>query len=151
MVHIHHRGAADVPLGFAFAYASDLRNAPEWLFGITRIDVLGDIPVGVGAVYDGTMKLGPITLHSTVRIVEWEQNSYACAESIAGFETRSTWRLRAVEDGTTEVVVDIDYELPGGFAGKALGHALEPFVQIAAQRSEAALRAVLERRYADAA
>ncbi|MFI6041773.1 SRPBCC family protein [Nocardia sp. NPDC051321] len=147
MAHLDCRGIIAVPIDFAFEYGADLRNAAEWVFGVSRVDLASDTPIGVGAVYTGNLTLGPITTRSTVRVTEWVPNSHVCVTSVSAVPSRSTWRFRSLGEHKTEVTVDIDYSLPGGFAGKVLGRTIEPFVQLAVQRSDTALRNTIERRY----
>ncbi|WP_067701485.1 SRPBCC family protein [Nocardia jejuensis] len=145
MVHVHNRSVVAVPVEFAFAYAADFGRAAEWIFGISALEVRGDIPIGLGAVYRGSMKLGPKTLHSTIEVVDWQQDSRVGTDTVEGFVNRSKWLFEPVGDTKTAITVDIDYELPGGLAGRALGIAIEPFVAIAVRHSDRTLKEILER------
>lgn len=147
MAHLDCRGIIDVPIDFAFDYGADLRNAAEWVFGVSRVDLASDTPVGLGAVYTGNLTLGPITTRSTVEVTEWVPNSHVSVTSMSALPSRSTWRFRSLDEHKTELTVEIDYTLPGGVAGKVLGRTIEPFVQLAVQRSDTALRKTIERRY----
>lgn len=151
MVHIHQESIVSAPQGFVFDYLGDMRNAGEWLFGIDRLEITGDLEHGLGTVYDGSVKLGPKTLHSHVKVVRWEPPSIVGFESVRGFVNRSTWTTRAVDATTTEIIVDLTYELPGGLAGRILGQVIEPFVALAVRHSDETLRNKLEARYRDAA
>ncbi|MGW4247684.1 SRPBCC family protein [Nocardia sp. NPDC004722] len=146
MVHVHHTGIAATPLDFAFDYVSDFRNFPEWMFGIEYLRPVGEIAQGNGAVFEGAMKLG-VTLHSTIEITEWKPNCLLRTESRSGFVNRSSWRFLGIDERTTELAVDIEYELPGGLAGKALGRVIEPFVVVALRHSDHTLRTALESRF----
>ena len=150
MVHIHHEGAIGVPLDFAFDYIADLRNAGEWLFGVAKLEVEGDVTLGLGTTYDGAIKLGPKTLHSTVRVVRWEPPHVVGTVSELGFVNRSTWTLSSAGEEATDVVADIELELPEGVAGRVLGGLIEPFIAIAVRHSDDALRELLEKRYREA-
>ncbi|WP_240963218.1 SRPBCC family protein [Antrihabitans stalactiti] len=149
MVHVHHTGTAAVPHTFAWDYISDFRNAEDWLFGITKLDVVGDIPFGPGAVYEGGMKLGPKTLGAVFNVETWEPPSLLTFGYVSGFEVRSKWQLKALGEEEFELEVDVHYELPGGIAGRALGKIIEPFVILAVRHSDTTLRKKLEHRYAD--
>ena len=149
MVHVQHVSTIAVPRDFAFDYVADFRNGGEWVFGVTKLEIVGQTQYGLGAVCDGSIKLGPTTLHSHTKIVRWQPPDIVALESVKGFVHRSTWAFSKAGDETTELVADISYELPGGLAGRALGKAIEPFVGIAVRHSDKALRQVLEQRYRD--
>ncbi|MFI6868859.1 SRPBCC family protein [Nocardia sp. NPDC050406] len=147
MVHIHHRGEAAVPTEFAFAYMSDFDNLKEWLYGFQRARLVGDIPHRqVGAMYEGSVKIGA-TLKATIRVTEFVENALLCTESVSGFSNQTRWEFESLGPERGALTVDVDYQLPGGLAGRALGAAIEPFVSIAIRHTEHKLRQVLEERY----
>ncbi|RVW07339.1 SRPBCC family protein [Prescottella agglutinans] len=144
MIHVRHKAVAVVPVDLAFAHIDDYRNVPDWMFGISRFDPIGDLDQGLGARYDAAMQIGPKALRSTVEITEWEQDRLITLTSVAGFGNRSSWMFAPVDDDRTELSVDFGYELPGGLAGRALGKLIEPFVVTAIRQTEASLRARIE-------
>jgi uncharacterized membrane protein len=148
MVDIHHEGSANAPLHVAFAYIDDYRTTPEWMFGISQFEPVGELDHGKGAVFQGTFQVKPVKLHSTVECTDWEQDRLIAFNSIKGFRNWSTWRFERISDNQTKVIVDFTYELPGGLAGKALGKALEPIVALTVRHSDAALRRNVEARWA---
>lgn len=149
MVHVHNRSVAAVPLAFAFDYTADFRHAAEWMFGISALDVVGDIKSGLGTVCDGSIKLGPKTLHSKVEVTAWERDKVIATKSIEGFVNNSIWRFQSVGEDRTEITADVIYELPGGIAGRALGRIIEPFVHLAVKHSDEKLKHQLEQRHRD--
>lgn len=148
MVDIHHTSTANAPVDVVFEYLDDYSTAPEWMLGLSKFEPIGDKTRGLGAVFDGSMKLGPKTLHSTVEVTEWVENKMITMKSIKGFVNWSTWHFKQLGPDETELVVDFTYILPGGVAGKALGRIIEPFVAIAIKHSEHTLRTKVEERYA---
>lgn len=147
MVHVHNESVIAAPQQFVFDYMGDFTNVPEWLFGITKLETISDIKQGLGAVYDGSMKLGPKTLHSVIKISRWEPPTAVETDHVSGFVFRSKWAVEAPSSESTRVIADIDYELPGGMAGRALGKIIEPFVAIAVRHSDETLRKKLEKMY----
>jgi uncharacterized membrane protein len=131
------------PLEVAFAYTADYRNVPDWLYGISKFEPVGDKDYGLGAVFDGSMNLGA-TLHSRIEVNEFEENRLIGFDSIKGFKNSSRWTFSALDAKHSTVVADVSYELPGGIAGKALGKVIEPFVKIAVKHSSAALQKAVE-------
>jgi len=144
MIHVRHKAVAVVPVDLAFAHIDDYRNVPDWMFGISRFDPIGDLDQGLGARYDAAMQIGPKALRSTVEITEWEQDRLITLTSVAGFGNRSSWMFTPVDDDRTELSVDFGYELPGGLAGRAMGKLIEPFVVTAIRQTEASLRRQIE-------
>ncbi|WP_067687649.1 SRPBCC family protein [Nocardia jejuensis] len=147
MVHIHHRGEAAVPIEFAFEYMSDFDHLKDWLYGLQNAKLVGDVPhKQVGATYEGAARIGA-TLKAKVRITEIEQNRFLATESVSGFSFQSRWEFQELGPERGALIVDVDYQLPGGLAGRALGAAIEPFVAIAIRHTESKLRHALEERY----
>ncbi|MGH3433508.1 MAG: SRPBCC family protein [Thermocrispum sp.] len=149
MVDIHHTSTANAPVSLMFEYMDDYRMVPKWMFGLSRMEPLSEQTSGVGAVYDGSMKLGPKTLHSTVEVTRWERDEAIAMSSVKGFVNRSTWVFEAVDDEHTRLRVDFVYELPCGLAGRALGKVIEPFVAVAIRHTESQLREQVERLHAE--
>ncbi|MET8773682.1 SRPBCC family protein [Nocardia sp. NPDC050713] len=119
----------------AFQYVNDYRNLPNFLHGIQSFTPIGEQTEGVGAVFDGHMKLGPASLHSRVEVIRWEENYAIGIKSIKGFEIVSTFLFHAKDDALCTVDAIIDFRVPGGLAGKALGKTIEPFVKIAVKHT----------------
>ncbi|WP_067844183.1 SRPBCC family protein [Nocardia lijiangensis] len=119
----------------AFQYVNDYRNLPSFLHGIQSFTPVGEQTEGVGAVFDGHIKLGPASLHSRVEVIRWEQNFAIGIKSIKGFEIVSTFLFHPKNDSLCTVDAIIDYRVPGGLAGKALGKTIEPFVKIAVKHT----------------
>lgn len=146
MVHILSNSIVSAPRGFVFEYLSDLRHAAEWMPGVEKLEVVGVKEKGLGTLYRGSIRLGPKVLHSEVVVTAWSDQEMVALESVSGFENQSAWHL--FERGEeTEIVADVDYQLPGGIAGRTLGHIIEPFVAAAVKYAERKIREVVEHRY----
>lgn len=150
MGHIHHTAVADVPVDVVFAFVDDYRTVPNWMFGISRFEPIGERNHGLGATYDATMNIGPKALKSVVEVTEWKQDEVIAIESVKGMSNSSTWRFEPVGEGQTRLTVDFRYNLPGGLAGKALAAIVEPVVGGAIRHTEAKLRAQVEAHHAAA-
>jgi uncharacterized membrane protein len=148
MVDIHHEGSCEAPLGAAFAYLDDYRNATKWMFGLADFKPAGAKDHGLGAEFAGTFQVKPVKLHSTIKVTQWEQDKVIAFESIKGFRNWSTWQFFADGPAHTKIKVQFSYELPGGLAGRAMGKALEPIVAISVRHSDEALRREIEAHYA---
>ncbi|QIS17017.1 SRPBCC family protein [Nocardia terpenica] len=119
----------------AFAYVDDYRNLPKFITEVHEFTPCTDRTSGLGATFDGAIKLGPVPLHSRIEIVRWERDAAIGVKSIQGFEIESTFVFHA--EGEHACVVDaiVDYRVPGGIAGKVLGKTIEPFVKIAVKHA----------------
>lgn len=147
MVNIHHEGACFAPLDIAFDYIDDHRTTVEWMFGLSRFIPVTEQERGLGAVFDATFQVKPITLHSTLECTDYAEQEVIGFTSVSGFTNSSTWRFHPVADEETKIVVDFHYELPGGLAGKAMGRAFEPIVALSIRHTDAALRKHIEARH----
>ncbi|MFD6352901.1 SRPBCC family protein [Nocardia tengchongensis] len=119
----------------AFAYVNDYRHLPKFINEISAFTPLTEQIEGVDATFDGTIQLGPIALHSTIKIVRHEPGYAIAVKSIKGFEIESTFLFhdKGAESCTIDAIVD--YRVPGGLAGKILGKTIEPFVKLAVKSS----------------
>ena len=133
-IHIHKETDCDAPIDKVFAYVTDYRNVPEWLYGISKFVPITELDRGVGATFDGTINLGA-TLHSTIKTTAFEEGKHFEMDSIKGFKNTSRWTFDALGTDKTRIIADVSYSLPGGIAGKALGKVMEPFVKIAVKHS----------------
>ncbi|MVU79802.1 SRPBCC family protein [Nocardia sp. ET3-3] len=119
----------------AFAYVNDYQHLPKFINEISAFTPLTDQVEGVGATFDGTIQLGPITLHSTIEIVRHEPGYAIGVKSIKGFEIESTFLFHDKGDESCTIDAIVDYRVPGGLAGKILGKTIEPFVKLAVKSS----------------
>ena len=152
MVEIHHQGFAEAPVGVAFGYVDDYRNVPTWMFGVSRFEPVDpDCVQGLGSVFDAVFQVKPVSLKTRVEITGWRQDELIELTSIKGFRNSSSWRFEPAADGGTILHVTFGYELPGGLAGKALGRAIEPVMNLTVRQTDAALRKHIEAQHADQA
>ncbi|WP_067825945.1 SRPBCC family protein [Nocardia inohanensis] len=119
----------------AFAYVNDYRHLPRFINEISAFEPLTEQTEGVDATFDGTIGLGPITLHSTIKIVRHEPGYAIAVKSIKGFEIESTFLFHAKGEESCTIDAIVDYRVPGGIAGKLLGKTIEPFVKLAVKSS----------------
>lgn len=119
----------------AFAYVNDYRNLSRFLHGIQSFTPVGEQTEGVGATFDGHMKLGPASLKSRIQVIRWEKDFAIGVESIKGFHVESTFLFHDKGESLCTVDAIVDYRVPGGLAGRALGKTIEPFVKIAVQHT----------------
>jgi uncharacterized membrane protein len=136
-----------VPVTDVFAYVDDFTNTRDWMYGLERIEHAGGELHGVGAEYDGVMKVG-IALSSRIRCTAYEENRLIELTSIKGIKNTQRWTFTALDEGRTRVDASISYSLPGGPAGATMAAAVKPFVGIAVKRTSESLVREVESKYA---
>lgn len=134
----------DVPAQVAFDYVADHTHTADWLYGLTRLEPLTEQTQGVGAKFDGTLKLGT-SLSSQLEVIEYEDGRLFTLDSYRGINNTSRWEVVARGEEACTVKATWHYDLGGGVAGKALGKVVEPVVKIAAKHSTESLKKAVER------
>lgn len=128
----------------AFAYVDNYRTVPEWMFGLVQFEPVGARDHGLGAIFDGTMKVG-VPLTSQVEVTAWEQDELIELSSIKGIRNAWQFTFHPVAADRCRVDVHVTYELPGGPIGKGMAAAVKPMVGVAVDRTTAAVRRHFER------
>jgi uncharacterized membrane protein len=144
MGHITSSQGISAPIDAVFAYVDDYRNATKYMKDLTKWAPAGSLTHGRAASFQVAMKAGPITLGSVVDITTWAENSTIGWSSTDGFKQRGQWSFKA--DGErTKATFDLDYELPGGIAGRLLSRAADPIVRGNIDKSVRNLKTQVER------
>ncbi|HWF56788.1 MAG TPA: SRPBCC family protein [Candidatus Dormibacteraeota bacterium] len=144
MGHITCTERIGAPVEVVFAYVDDHRNTTRYMKDLTTWAPVGSKSHGKGAKFKVAMKAGPMTLSSVVDITTWTENRAIGWTSLEGFKQTGTWSFSKDGDGS-EATFDMDYELPGGIAGRMLSRAAEPIVRANIQQSVRTLRSQVER------
>ena len=132
MGHVRQMGHVDAPPQKAFALTIDSSRDPEWNSSVVEVkDVTGKLDT-VGASYVAILKLGGRRLETRWEVskVEKPRLLEQTASSPAGGQATSTTTFEPAGGGT-DITVEVDYELPGGFVG---GVADKLFVERAIER-----------------
>ena len=146
--HAEHVSIVAAPLEFAFDYATDYRNAPDWMFGLTRLVPMGDKVRERGAVFDTDVRIGSTPL--LVEAIEWVANSAVTMKSIRGIEGQVRWTFRALPGNRTEIKTTVDYRVGFGIAGRALGALIKAMTATAIRHSDKHVRTNVETLYRQA-
>ncbi|HEX7738921.1 MAG TPA: SRPBCC family protein [Marmoricola sp.] len=128
----------EAPVSAVFAYVDDFSTTKDWMYGLHEIEPLGEPLRGVGATYDGVMKLG-VSLRSRIRCTGWEQDRLIEISSIKGIRNTQRWTFADLGGDRTRVDAWISYTLPGGPAGRAIEAAVKPFIGIAIKHTSETL------------
>lgn len=135
----------DAPVSEVFAYVDDFHHTREWMYGLHSIEPVGEQLSGVGATYDGTMKLG-LALTSRITCTGYERDRLLEIRSISGIKNTQRWTFTDLGNGRTRVEAWISYTLPGGPAGAVIERAVKPFIAIAIKHTSEGLVRNIENR-----
>jgi uncharacterized membrane protein len=105
------------PIESVFELAADPERALSYMSGITRWEVVGDQPQGLGARYRMLLRVGSAEIGGLIEIVEWNPPRDFAWTSVTGVDQRGRMRLRARGDDRTHV----EFRLAYGVAGSGLG------------------------------
>ena len=144
MGHITTTEEIAAPVEAVFAFVDDHRNTTKYMKDLTKWAPVGSKTHGKGAQFQVAMKAGPMTLSSVVDITTWTENRAIGWRSIEGFKQTGKWTFKASAGGT-EATFDMDYELPGGIAGRMASRLADPIVRGNIEASVRNLRSQVER------
>jgi uncharacterized membrane protein len=144
MGHITISEHIAAPVDAVFDYVDEHSNTTKYMKDLTKWAPVGANSHGKGAKFAVAMKAGPMTLSSVVDITTWTQNSAIGWTSIEGFKQKGKWTFKAHGEGT-HATFDMEYELPGGIAGRMVSRVAEPIVRGNIEQSVRNLRSQVER------
>jgi uncharacterized membrane protein len=144
MGHITTSEEIAAPVEAVFAFVDDHRNTTKYMKDLTKWAPVGSKTHGKGAQFQVAMKAGPMTLSSVVDITTWTENRAIGWKSIEGFKQTGKWTFKASAGGT-EATFDMDYELPGGIAGRMASRLADPVVRGNIEQSVRNLRSQVEK------
>lgn len=84
----------------------------HFMSGLTRWEVAGPEPTGLGARYRMLMRVGSAEMGGLIEIVEFTPARDMAWTSVTGIDQRGRWRLRGTDDGTR-----VELRLSYGVAG----------------------------------
>jgi len=94
-------------------YLEDPSNWLHFMSGVTRWEVRGDVPSGLGARYRMLIKVGSAEVGGLVEMVEWEPPRDLAWNSVTGVDQRGRFRLRKVDEHRTRVEFRYSYGVAG--------------------------------------
>jgi coenzyme Q-binding protein COQ10 len=132
MGHVHTTTQVDGPTEAAFEFGVNPERVAEWFAMVVEVkDVSGPLDT-VGAGYTAVMKIAGRKLDARWEVARVEKPRLLELKGATpgGGTATFTMQYAQVADGT-EITVDCEYELPGGFVG---GVADKLFVERAVER-----------------
>ena len=142
---VEHSVEVEAPVHEVFAYLDDFTNAKDWMYGLHSIVPVEGPTHGLGATFDGVMKLG-VSLSSRIRCTGYEPDRMVEISSISGIKNAQRWTFTPIGEDRTRVDAWISYTLPGGPAGKVIERAVNPLISIAIKHTSERLVQRLEQR-----
>ena len=112
MADIDGTTTIDRPVDEVFDYIVDPAHAHEWIQGVERAEVTGDL--GEGTEVRSSAGFLGVTFDTTATITTYERPTRYAYEGDDPFRYRLTYELREIADGRTEVTIQGDVD-PGGF------------------------------------
>jgi uncharacterized membrane protein len=132
MGHVLQTGHIDAPPDRAFALAIDAERIPEWNSSVSEVKEITGSLDQLGSSYMSVLKLGGRLLEG-----RWEVSGVDRPRLIEftgtapGGGTASAKTRFESAGGGTDITIEIEYQLPGGFVG---GMADKLFVERAIER-----------------
>jgi uncharacterized membrane protein len=124
---------------------SDPTRQLSYMSGITRWEVAGDEPTGLGARYRMLLRVGSAEIGGLIELVEFAEPCDIAWTSVTGVDQRGRWRLREAPEGGTRVELRLAYGVAGsGLGGWVAEHAAAPTVSGHLRRSVQQLRRLVE-------
>lgn len=132
MGHVRQMGHVDTSPDRAFALTIDPKRDPEWNNSVIEVKDVSGMLDKVGASYIAMLKLGGRQLETRWEVTKVEKPKLLeqTASSPRGGQATSTTTFEPAGGGT-DITIEVDYELPGGFVG---GMADKLFVERAIER-----------------
>ena len=117
------------PIETVWDVVSDPEKALSFMSGVTRGEIEGDEPVGLGARYRMLLRVGSAEVGGLIEIVEWDPPKELAWTSITGVDQRGRWRLRSLTPGRTTAEIRLAAGVPGsGVTGWIAERIAQPIV-----------------------
>jgi uncharacterized membrane protein len=106
------------PIEDVWAIVTDPERVLNYMSGVTRWEVAGDVRSGLGARYRMLFRIGAAELGGLVEVVEFDAPCDLAWTSVTGLDHRGRWRLREAPGGRTRVEFRLVYVVAGaGLSG----------------------------------
>jgi uncharacterized membrane protein len=128
MGHISVTETIRAPVETVFAYVDDYRNTTRYMKDLVKWEPVGSKTHGKGSRFALAMKAGPLNIDGEVEITTWAANTAIGWTTRRGFKQDGSWSFRQRGDDT-EATFAVDYDIPGGIAGRVMARAAEPILK----------------------
>lgn len=133
------------PIDLVWSVVTDPERVLSFMSGVTRWEVAGDKPTGLGARYQTLLRVGAAEVGGLIEVVEWMAPSEVAWTSVTGVDQRGRWRLRERPHDRTEVELRLAYGVAGaGLIGWAAERVAAPTVSGHVRRTLRQLKRLVE-------
>jgi uncharacterized membrane protein len=133
------------PIDLVWSIVTDPERVLSFMSGVTRWEVVGPEPTGLGARYQSLLRVGAAEVGGLIEIVEWLPPSECAWNSITGVDQRGRWRLRERPHNRTKVELRLAYGVAGaGLTGWVAERVAAPTVSGHVRRTLRQLRRMVE-------
>jgi uncharacterized membrane protein len=133
------------PVQSVWSIVSDPEQALNFMSGVTRWEVAGEEPSGLGARYRMLFRVGSAEVGGLIEVVEWLPPYELAWTSVTGLDQRGRWRLREAPGGRTKVELRLAYGVAGsGIPGWVAERVAAPTVSGHLRRSLEQLQRLVE-------
>jgi uncharacterized membrane protein len=133
------------PIETVWDVVSDPERALSFMSGVTRWQIEGETPVGLGARYRMLLRVGSAEVGGLIEIVEWDPPKELAWTSITGVDQRGRWRLRSLAPSRTTAEIRLAAGVPGsGLTGWIAERIAEPIVSSHLRSTVAQLTRLVE-------
>ena len=106
------------PIEDVWSIVTDPERVLSYMSGVTRWEVAGERPRGLGARYRMLFRIGAAEVGGLVEVVEFDEPCDYAWTSVTGLDHRGRWRLREAPGGRTRVEFRLAYVVEGaGLSG----------------------------------
>ena len=102
------------PAETVWHYLEDPENYLRFMSGITRWEVAGEHPNGLGARYRILVRIGAAEVGGLIEMVEWNEPFDIAWHSVTGVDHRGRWRIRERGEGRARIEYRFAYGVVGG-------------------------------------
>lgn len=136
------------PPAAVWEYIAEPSNYLDFMSGVTRFEVAGDVSRGLGARYRVLIRIGSAEVGGLIEVVEWDEGRDMALSSVTGLDQRIRWRLRERPEGRTRVEFRYAYGVAGGgIAGLIAEMVAAPTLQRHLRRSLHQLKRLIEQQH----
>ncbi len=106
------------PIEDVWSLVTDPERVLSYMSGVTRWEIAGELPRGLGARYRMLFRIGAAEVGGLVEVVEFDEPCDYAWTSVTGLDHRGRWRLREAPGGRTRVEFRLAYVVEGaGLSG----------------------------------
>ena len=133
------------PIDLVWSIVTDPERVLNFMSGVTRWEVAGTEPTGLGARYQTLLRVGAAEVGGLIEIVEWLEPSECAWTSVTGVDQRGRWRLRERPHDRTKVELRLAYGVAGaGLIGWVAERVAAPTVSGHVRRTLRQLKRMVE-------